>query len=73
MKFTKFSKYTGEPADGVDLQELIKRLLAVPDVEDVELHAAKHRRRRFDDREVEAACAEHDIVLVTTGIRLFLH
>jgi Ca-activated chloride channel family protein len=26
MKFTKFSKYTGEPADGVDLQELVKRL-----------------------------------------------
>jgi Ca-activated chloride channel homolog len=26
MKFTKFSKYTGEPADGVDLEELVKRL-----------------------------------------------
>jgi Ca-activated chloride channel family protein len=26
MKFTKFSKYTGEPADAVDLEELVKRL-----------------------------------------------
>ena len=26
MKFTKFTKYTGEPADGVDLEELVKRL-----------------------------------------------
>ena len=26
MKFTKFSKYTGEPADGIDLEELVKRL-----------------------------------------------
>jgi Ca-activated chloride channel family protein len=26
MKFTKFSKYTGEPADSIDLEELIKRL-----------------------------------------------
>src|SRR5947209_4584771 len=26
MKFTKFSKYTGEPADALDLEELIKRL-----------------------------------------------
>src|SRR6267154_1814650 len=26
MKFTKFSKYTGDPADGVDLEELVKRL-----------------------------------------------
>src|SRR4030095_4306418 len=26
MKFTKFSKYTGEPADSVDLEELVKRL-----------------------------------------------
>ena len=26
MKFTKFTKYTGEPADSVDLEELVKRL-----------------------------------------------
>ena len=26
MKFTKFSKYTGEPADSVELEELVKRL-----------------------------------------------
>jgi Ca-activated chloride channel homolog len=26
MKFTKFTKYTGEPADAIDLQELVKRL-----------------------------------------------
>jgi len=26
MKFTKFSKYTGEPADAIDLEELVKRL-----------------------------------------------
>jgi Ca-activated chloride channel family protein len=26
MKFTKFSKYTGEPADSVDLEELVKKL-----------------------------------------------
>jgi Ca-activated chloride channel homolog len=26
MKFTKFSKYIGEPADSVDLEELVKRL-----------------------------------------------
>ena len=26
MKFTKFSKYTGEPADSIDLEELIKKL-----------------------------------------------
>jgi Ca-activated chloride channel homolog len=26
MKFTKFSKYTGEPADSIDLEELMKRL-----------------------------------------------
>src|SRR5262249_13436337 len=26
MKFTKFSKYTGEPVDGIDLEELVKRL-----------------------------------------------
>jgi Ca-activated chloride channel family protein len=26
MKFTKFSKYTGEPADSVDLEDLVKRL-----------------------------------------------
>jgi len=26
MKFTKFTKYTGEPADAVDLDELVKRL-----------------------------------------------
>ena len=26
MKFTKFSKYTGEPADAIDLEELIKKL-----------------------------------------------
>jgi len=26
MRFTKFSKYTGEPADAVDLEELVKRL-----------------------------------------------
>ncbi len=26
MKYIKYTKYTGEPADGVDLQELIKRL-----------------------------------------------
>ncbi|HWZ97225.1 MAG TPA: VWA domain-containing protein [Candidatus Dormibacteraeota bacterium] len=26
MKFTKFSKYTGEPADSIDLEELVKRL-----------------------------------------------
>jgi len=26
MKFTKFSKYTGEPADSVNLEELIKKL-----------------------------------------------
>src|SRR6516165_11465277 len=26
MKFTRFSKYTGEPADAVDLEELVKRL-----------------------------------------------
>src|ERR1700739_4367862 len=26
MKFTKFTKYTGEPADAVDLEELVKRL-----------------------------------------------
>jgi Ca-activated chloride channel family protein len=26
MKFTKFSKYTGEPANSVDLEELVKRL-----------------------------------------------
>ena len=25
-KYIRYSKYTGEPADGVDLQELIKRL-----------------------------------------------
>src|SRR6516165_4326962 len=26
MKFTKFSKYSGEPADAIDLEELVKRL-----------------------------------------------
>src|SRR5262249_17923440 len=26
MKFTKFSKYTGEPADSIDLEDLIKKL-----------------------------------------------
>src|SRR5262249_21459385 len=26
VKFTKFSKYTGEPADAIDLEELVKRL-----------------------------------------------
>ncbi|HYK40687.1 MAG TPA: VWA domain-containing protein [Candidatus Eremiobacteraceae bacterium] len=26
MKFTKFSKYTGEPADSIDLEELVKKL-----------------------------------------------
>jgi len=26
MKFTKFSKYIGEPADSIDLEELVKRL-----------------------------------------------
>ena len=26
MKFTKFSRYTGEPADAIDLEELIKKL-----------------------------------------------
>src|SRR5438045_2343105 len=26
MKFVKFGKYTGEPADAVDLEELVKRL-----------------------------------------------
>ena len=26
MKFIKFTKYTGEPADSVDLEELVKRL-----------------------------------------------
>jgi Ca-activated chloride channel family protein len=26
MKFTKFSKYTGEPADAIDLEELVKKL-----------------------------------------------
>jgi Ca-activated chloride channel homolog len=26
MKYIKYTKYTGEPADGVDLQELVKRL-----------------------------------------------
>jgi len=26
MKFTRFSKYTGEPADAIDLEELVKRL-----------------------------------------------
>jgi Ca-activated chloride channel family protein len=26
MKFTKFSKYTGEPADSIDFEELIKKL-----------------------------------------------
>jgi Uncharacterized protein with a von Willebrand factor type A (vWA) domain len=26
MKFTKFTKYTGEPADSIDLEELVKRL-----------------------------------------------
>ena len=26
MKFTKFSKYAGEPADAIDLEELVKRL-----------------------------------------------
>ena len=26
MKFTKFSKYTGEPADSIDLEELMKKL-----------------------------------------------
>jgi Ca-activated chloride channel family protein len=26
MKFTKFTKYTGEPADAIDLEELVKRL-----------------------------------------------
>ncbi len=42
--------------------------------------AARHGVRYVADpggstrnHEVEAACAEHDIVLVTTGIRLFLH
>lgn len=42
--------------------------------------AARHGVRYIADpggstrnREVEAACAEHDIVLATTGIRLFLH
>jgi AICAR transformylase/IMP cyclohydrolase PurH len=42
--------------------------------------AARHGVRYVADpggsarnREVEAACAEHDIVLTTTGIRLFLH
>ena len=42
--------------------------------------AARHGVRYVADpggsarnHEVEAACAEHDIVLTTTGIRLFLH
>jgi Ca-activated chloride channel family protein len=26
MKFTKFSKYTGEPADSIDLEQLVKKL-----------------------------------------------
>ncbi|MBS1842759.1 MAG: VWA domain-containing protein [Acidobacteria bacterium] len=26
MKFTRFSKYTGEPADSIDLEELVKKL-----------------------------------------------
>jgi Ca-activated chloride channel family protein len=26
MKFTKFSKYTGEPADSIDIEELVKKL-----------------------------------------------
>src|SRR5262245_18311728 len=26
MKFTKFSKYTGEPANSIDLEELVKKL-----------------------------------------------
>ena len=26
MKFTKFSKYTGEPADAIDLEDLVKKL-----------------------------------------------
>jgi Ca-activated chloride channel homolog len=26
MKFTRFTKYTGEPADAIDLEELVKRL-----------------------------------------------
>ena len=26
MKYIRYSKYTGEPADAVDLEELIKRL-----------------------------------------------
>ncbi len=26
MKFTKFTKYTGEPADAIDLEDLVKRL-----------------------------------------------
>ena len=26
MKFTRFSKYTGEPADAIDLEELVKKL-----------------------------------------------
>src|SRR5215468_6347958 len=26
MRFTKFSKYVGEPADSIDLEELVKRL-----------------------------------------------
>src|SRR6476620_2994801 len=26
MKFIKFTKYTGEPADSIDLEELVKRL-----------------------------------------------
>ena len=26
MKYIRYSKYTGEPADDVDLQELVKRL-----------------------------------------------
>jgi len=42
--------------------------------------AARHGVRYVADpggsirnHEVEAACAEHNIVLTTTGIRLFLH
>ena len=26
MKYIRYTKYTGEPGDGVDLQELVKRL-----------------------------------------------
>ena len=26
MKITKFSKYVGEPAEAIDLEELVKRL-----------------------------------------------